>query len=193
MSSRLGYRLAGLSVVVAIVGSFGWYLYAVSATTWQVNEFTRGRLTGTEVDLDAGDHTVWVEAAGISARRHPAEDFRRVLTLRATAANGSPIAVASIRSEVFNTGSIEGRSLWVIEVVEPGLHVLRIDITYDLEVQVPLARNLAVSEGRGLKTPIWPYAGWIFVGGLSVSVAIVTIVWWRGRRDLRAFLANSDL
>lgn len=205
---RHGYRLAGATVAVSLLASFGWYLYAVSATTWQVNDFERLRFPVARTALEAGRHTVWVEGPGLSARRFPANDYRKELELRVQPAadgsapsdeanggvdGGAPRGEVSLpRSQVYNTGSIEGRSLWLVDIEAAGTYDLVIDVAYDLEVETPASRNLAVSAGEGLATPIFPYAVWIVIGGLILAAVLVVVTGARDRRDLRRFLDQSS-
>ena len=188
-----GYRLAALLLVTGLLAGFAWYLYALSATTWQVDEFERLRFSGPTVGLGRGAHTLWIEGPLLSARRFDPDDYRKEFVPRITRArDGAAVDVHPIeKSQVFNTGPLEGRSLWVFVVDEANAYAVDITTNYRVDIDVPAGTNLAVSRGVGLRTPIWPGSALLVGAGAGGFVLVAALTAARRRRDLRRFLAGA--
>lgn len=189
---RGGYRWAAAAFVAGLVASGGWYLFALTRTTYQVNDFTRLPFTGRAVELDPGTYTVWVEGDGLSATRFPASDYRAELLPHVTnVATGDELDAAALRSQVFNTGPREGRSLWTFDVRSAGSYSVAIETRYRIDIDVPSGSNVAIGAGRGLRTPIRPWTAMFAATGVGGSVVAAIATWVRRRLSLRRFLTEQ--
>ena len=178
------YRAAGVIATLGIVAAFAWWGYASTRVHDTVYGFAHTSPFGGRVELPGGQHTLWLEGDCLSCHDNSPDEYREVATIDIRDPNGDPVAVRPADDGwLYNTGSREGRALYVFDVTEPGAHSVRFALdTSAVEWDNAMPARLAFGRGAGLPVaivrPIVGLAG----AGILVAVGLTAVTMVRRRR-----------
>ena len=157
--------------------------------------FDRISRFGGRVAMEAGTYTLWLDGDCMSCEGNHPEEYRAVDTLVIRAEDGGgPVEVRPSPNDwLYNTGSREGRALYVLAVPEAGTFAVR----YDLDTSSPKWENrapAALAFGRGAGLPVRIVRPMVLLagGGLGVASALSLVTFWRRRRFYERRYAVSD-
>jgi hypothetical protein len=175
-ASRVGYRAAGLVVLMGLVAAVGWGWAGLSGMLGQVEAFARTDVPGEGVLTvqEPVDLTVFYEAPGIDQEQAELPP----LTLYVFDPDGAPVTVSGYGSELtYHVGEYTGRAVATFSAASPG------DYRVLIEGDAPPEATLAVGESFGGSLGALIGAGVLLFVTLGVAVALVAITASRRRKS----------
>lgn len=145
--SRRGYLVASLIAVAALlIGGIG-IIRSFGVVSDRVGAFHRVDVPGSEVldFYEAGDYTLYYEAAGITGDAEATAALPPVRVLLEPADGGQPVTLEEYGGSLtYSAGGHDGRALATFHIDRPGSYKL----SSDAEIMAGQAQ-LAVGEGLG--------------------------------------------